>query len=88
MINAIIYEISIISCYCHVNLLLTAITCTTISTVIKFFKLHYKIKTCNNFYRNIYLRLVLKYTILSLSEASSPPLASFIIAYSQKDYMK
>ena len=36
MIKVVIYEISIISCYYHLNLLLTAITCTTISTVMKF----------------------------------------------------
>ena len=37
MIHVIIYEISIISSYFHWNLLLTAITCTTISAVMKFF---------------------------------------------------
>ena len=35
-IHVIIYEISIISSYCHWNLLWTAITCTTISTLMKF----------------------------------------------------
>ena len=36
MISVIIYEISIISCYCHLNVLLTTITYTTIFAVMKF----------------------------------------------------
>ena len=36
IIHVIIYDISISSSYCHWNLLWTAITCTTISTLMKF----------------------------------------------------
>ena len=88
IIHVIIYDISISSSYCHCNLMWTAITCTTISThEILQLLMTYRLATI--FYRKMnWYELWDISTILWLSLSSSPPIASCIISYMQKEYTK
>ena len=89
IMHVIIYKISIISSYWHWNILWTAITCTTISTCMKFcsYKWNKDLQQFSTEKMTWYEWWNIS-TILSHALSSPPPVASCIISYIQKEYTK